>query len=279
MFFERIKLEKELEIEEKAGVRTENKLHIHDVLELHVLRENDALFKLADKQYEGKPGDVFLFRPFEPHWNLVKDREKPIRWISILFSPSIVRIIPNGYQLLAPFYAVETISPYIPAESECAKAIHQLAFLALTEEQEKRLGWECKQYIYFFDILAQLLRHTMEHHNRNESKMDHDMLKIIQYLLEHFSEPLDINEAIELTGKQRTFFYRKFKAVTSLTPNRFVSRLRLQAAIFQLVSTEKPITEIAFDCGFESIHYFNKCFRQEHAMSPREFRKSQLHLK
>jgi AraC-like DNA-binding protein len=278
MFFERIQLDKELVIEKKVGERTENKLHMHDVLEIHVLFENDALFKLADKQYEGKPGDVFLFRPFEPHWNLVKDREKPIRWISILFSPSIVRIIPNGYQLLAPFYAVETISPYIHADSECAKAIQQLAFMALSEQQEKRLGWECKQYIYFFDILAHLIRHTMEYQDHNQSNLDHNMLAIIQYFLEHFTEPLDINKAIELTGKQRTFFYSKFKAITGLTPNRFISRLRLQTAIFQLISYEKPITQIAYDCGYESINYFNKCFRQEHGMSPRDFRRTHKNL-
>ena len=127
MFYDDFIIEREFVFREKYGDSESHELHFHDVLEYHILVENEANFQLPHKKYDGKPGDVFLFRPFEPHWNLVKNPKMPIRWISLLFTPSIVRLIPNGYKLLAPFYAVEAISPLIPASSSSAISIYQLA--------------------------------------------------------------------------------------------------------------------------------------------------------
>jgi hypothetical protein len=70
MFFEEFKLENDFMFQKKMGMLEEHELHIHDILEIHVLLHNEARFQLTHRQYDGQPGDVFLFRPFEPHWNL-----------------------------------------------------------------------------------------------------------------------------------------------------------------------------------------------------------------
>ena len=53
LFFQDLKLDKELIIEEKRGDFAEHELHMHDVLEFHILLENDARFQLIHKQYDG----------------------------------------------------------------------------------------------------------------------------------------------------------------------------------------------------------------------------------
>lgn len=274
MFFENIRPSKELDIEWKTGVFEEHDLHMHDALEIHVLRENEARFATIHKQYEGKPGDVFLFRPFEPHWNLVKDKTKPIRWISILFFASIVRVVPEGSKLLYPFYAVLAVSPYIPAESACAQAVQDLACRAVLEQEERKVGWEARQFALFIDILVHLLRHSSQHPSAElVLEIDDGMFRAIEYILKHFTEDIDMNDVVRLTGRQRTHFYTKFKAVTGVTPNQFIHRLRMQVAMYLLGSTDKSVTDIAFECGYQSIHYFIKHFNQFKNMSPREFRK------
>ncbi|MFE5321816.1 AraC family transcriptional regulator [Paenibacillus sp. NPDC056579] len=274
MFFENIRPSKELVIEWKTGVFEEHDLHMHDALEIHVLRENEARFATINKQYEGKPGDVFLFRPFEPHWNLVKDRANPIRWISILFFASIMRTVPEGSKLLYPFYAVLAVSPYIPAESTCAQAVQDLAYRAILEQEERRVGWEARQFALFIDILVHLLRHSFQQPLAvSAPEMDDGMFRAIEYMLKNFAEDLNMNDVISITGRQRTHFYIRFKAVTGVTPNQFIHRLRMQVAMYQLGNTNKSITEIAFDCGYQSIHYFIKHFNQYCDMTPREYRK------
>lgn len=286
MFFEDVKLEKELLFQLKHGDLAAHELHHHDVLEFHILLENEATFQLAHKQFDGKPGDVFLFRPFEPHWNLVKNPLRPIRWISILFSPSIVRLIPHGFRLLAPFYAVEAVSPLIPASSPGAQAIHRLAAEAVAEERTKPIGWETKQFALFLDILLHTLRHAVYYASRHDAtsrseerlealgELDHGIIRAIEHILAHFTETIDVETLIRLAGRQRTFFYRKFKAVTGVSPNLFIHRLRMQMAVYLLGQTDKSITEIAFDCGYVSINYFNKHFKAYQGVSPREYRRS-----
>jgi len=287
MIFEHFKLEKGLVVQEKRGNLEEHELHHHDVLEYHILLENEARFQLPHKQYEGKPGDVFLFRPFEPHWNLVKHPDKPIRWISILFTPAIVRFLPHGYKLLAPFYAVEAVSPHIPAASPAAQAIHRLAAQALAEERRQLIGWEAKQMILFADILVHTLRHAADcrespepaARTNNRSRLsgnealDDGIIQSIEYILAHFTDEMDIDAFIRTTGRQRTFFYRKFKAVTGLTPNLFMHRLRMQVAIHLLVHTDKSVTDIAFECGYATLQYFIHHFKSYSGLSPLKYRK------
>lgn len=275
MFYEKFKLDEGLVFEQKTGSCLAHKLHAHDVLELHVLKRNDAVFQLADRAYEGKPGDVFLFRPFEPHWNLMKEENKPIEWISVLFTPAVARLIPGGCKLLAPFYAAEGFPPIIPAASPHAKAIQELASLAVAEERDKRIGWESKRFLYFTDMLVHILRYAVEHHRMDANEaMEDGIWQAIEYALIHFAEDIDMDRFIEAAGKKRTYFYKNFKKLTGLSPNQFIHKLRIQAAVYLLLNSDRPVTDIAYDCGYGSVEFFDKRFRQSQGMSPRELRKS-----
>ncbi|WP_186445984.1 AraC family transcriptional regulator [Paenibacillus cremeus] len=258
----------------KTGRLTEHETHLHYALEISVLLENDAKYHLIDRDYHGKPGDVFIFRPFEPHWNLALDPAKPIQWTMILFSPSIVRSIPEGHKLLTPFYAADQFSPLIPAQSPYAQAIHKAAGQAVFEEQQQLPGWRAKQFQSFIDILVQIYRcytEVQQDHEAQHEPTPH-MLQVIEYMLSHFSEPMEMEPLIERSHVRKTMFYKRFKDITSLTPNEFINRLRLQSAMHLLDNSEKSITEIAFECGFHSLSYFNKQFKEFRGLSPREHR-------
>jgi hypothetical protein len=136
-----LKPKNELKFEKRIDSDIDHELHMHDLLEINVLLENEALFKQLNRTYSGTSGDVFIFRPYEPHYNLAKDAEKPIKWILVLFSPSIVRMIPYGYRLLYPFYT-DAASPLIQRHSSYAKNIHEAAILGMEEQEKKLPGWE-----------------------------------------------------------------------------------------------------------------------------------------
>jgi len=54
----------------------------------------------------------------------------------------------------------------------------------------------------------------------------------------------------------------------------FLNEYRLKKAVELLVSTDMPITEVCFACGYEHISYFGKLFRECYGVSPREYRNS-----
>jgi AraC-like DNA-binding protein len=66
-----------------------------------------------------------------------------------------------------------------------------------------------------------------------------------------------------------------FREVFGETPNQYLQRRRLANARELLGSTERTVTEICLEVGFESMTSFSSLFRRVYGCSPREFRSSQ----
>ena len=76
-------------------------------------------------------------------------------------------------------------------------------------------------------------------------------------------------------GLGRSQFAGLLKKVTGDTPVTFLNRLRVQRAQELLRQSAKPVTEIAFEVGFNSSQYFATVFKEFAGMEARTFRKEQ----
>lgn len=87
------------------------------------------------------------------------------------------------------------------------------------------------------------------------------------------SDPdLQISEIASAMNLGQSQFTRKIKALTNYTPVELIRRMRLQKAKTLLLSSEKTVSEIAFEVGFTSLAYFSKCYKEEFGTSPSESR-------
>ena len=78
----------------------------------------------------------------------------------------------------------------------------------------------------------------------------------------------------EEIGLSRVQLYRKVKAITGLTPVELLRKARLERARLLIERSDKSVAEIAYEVGFTSPSYFNKCFKDEFGMSPGTLRDS-----
>lgn len=76
----------------------------------------------------------------------------------------------------------------------------------------------------------------------------------------------------EEIGLSRVQPYRKVKALTGQTPVELLRKARLTKARQLLEKTEKSVSEIAYEVGFTSPSYFNKCFKDEFDINPSSLR-------
>ncbi len=95
--------------------------------------------------------------------------------------------------------------------------------------------------------------------------------------LQHFKEVMsDPDASVDLLagklGLGRSQFYRKIKALTNYSPVELMRQLRLKQARHLLTTTEKNISEIAYEVGFSSPAYFSKCYREAFNETPTELR-------
>lgn len=78
----------------------------------------------------------------------------------------------------------------------------------------------------------------------------------------------------EEIGLSRVQLYRKVKALTGQTPVELLRKARLERSRRLIEKTEKSVSEIAYEVGFTSPSYFNKCFKDEFEISPGAMREN-----
>ena len=76
----------------------------------------------------------------------------------------------------------------------------------------------------------------------------------------------------EEMGMSRVQLYRKIKSLTGTTPVELLRKARLARGRQMLATTDRSISEIAYDTGFSAPSYFTKCFKDEYGISPGELR-------
>lgn len=98
--------------------------------------------------------------------------------------------------------------------------------------------------------------------------------KFITIIKEEYSDSeLDTEAIAGRLGIGAAQLTRKIKALTALSPVEILKNYRLKLARTLLLSSERTVSEIAYEVGFSSPPYLSKCFRDAYGISPTEFRK------
>lgn len=273
MYRDQLQIEGELFMKVSVSHYGEHETHTHDLLELCVILENKALYRFEDNEYEALPGDTFLCRPFEPHWIFSAARDWPCRYLLVYFQPSAIKGVPSGYKLLAPFYAAGSLPARMPHHLPHAQAIWRAACAAAGELESSRQTKGARQFMHLIDMLTHLYEYAWEQ-GAIAGEVDSGMIEAIGCLVGHFTDDAGLTAAIERSGLGRTAFYKRFRAVTGLTPHQFTNRLRLQLAVQLLLHEPLPIIRVAMECGFNSLSAFNKQFAARYGIPPSAYRKA-----
>ena len=76
--------------------------------------------------------------------------------------------------------------------------------------------------------------------------------------------------------KNEKYLGRLFKKEMGISFSEYCIGLRLEKAEESLLKSNDKIIDIALDCGFNNISYFNRVFRKKHNVSPGEYRELKL---
>ena len=99
------------------------------------------------------------------------------------------------------------------------------------------------------------------------------MIDAEKYIKNHFTEKSCIVEAANQSALSRRRFNELFKSCFELTPNRYLTGLRIDYAKNLIDTNYFGISEIAEMCGFSDIYYFCKVFKSETGTTPAKYKK------
>lgn len=97
---------------------------------------------------------------------------------------------------------------------------------------------------------------------------------VFEYVQLSFKEKISLQKAASLIHLSESAFCKFFKRASGKKFSEYVNEIRLSHACKLLIETDKPIVQIAFDTGFESLTYFNRVFLKKKGIPPSQLRKS-----
>lgn len=108
----------------------------------------------------------------------------------------------------------------------------------------------------------------------NSFEKDHDQInKIYQYVFKNIQTGIKLKEASALVFMEPGSFCRYFKKKTKQTFMDYVKNVRIGIAAKMLAQTDKQITRICYECGYNNLANFNHYFKVIMKKTPSEYRK------
>jgi len=132
------------------------------------------------------------------------------------------------------------------------------------------------ELLSIFQVLTHSKEQELLHQHPVENQYtqrDQERLKrIYAYVDTHYQNKIAISKVANLSSLTNEAFCRYFKKMTKLTFTEFVNHYRIDTAK-KLLLLDKNISETCFECGFESLSYFNRTFKKVTGENPLAFKK------
>jgi AraC-like DNA-binding protein len=109
--------------------------------------------------------------------------------------------------------------------------------------------------------------------SRAAEERNRRMLRARDAMDRTYAEPLDVPRLARVAGVSEAHFIRTFRATFGETPHRYLQRRRVERAMFLLRDSERSVTDVCFDVGFNSLGTFSRTFRDIVGVSPSTYRR------
>jgi AraC family transcriptional regulator len=104
-------------------------------------------------------------------------------------------------------------------------------------------------------------------------RLDHARLRrVLDHISVRLADEITVAELARVSGLSTFHFARMFTLVVGISPNRYVSRLRLEQAMADVAAGKLSLAQIAFKSGFSSQASFTRAFRRATGITPGEYR-------
>ncbi len=101
----------------------------------------------------------------------------------------------------------------------------------------------------------------------------------IDYIVENLTQDIDNAALAKAVGYSEYHFLRLFRAAVGITPADYIRKRRITEIVRRMARENRPISEIAFELGFNSKENFTRAFKREHHILPTDFKSAQNSLK
>ena len=110
--------------------------------------------------------------------------------------------------------------------------------------------------------------------NEEDSSESRRIQKAMSYLQRNYKDEVHLQEVADFVGMSSASFSRFMKKRTGKNFVEYLNDLRLGFASQFLVNTNKTVSEICYECGYNNLSNFNRVFKQRKGVTPKVFREN-----
>ncbi len=248
-------------------------LHLHNAIEVVRIFFGELICRIDDEEIILSDGDIILINKRTAHSLSCVSDEASFIYIQIDMDNYTKEQSSNKDKFFYEFIYGKEVLKYkkFEADNELGGILEKIE----RELKEKRLGYEHFIKSHIFYISAVMLRENLLPHVK-ESEKRKSILKIlpgVHYTESNFASNVNLDDVSIAASTDKFYFCKLFKKISGATFTDYLNFVRLGNAEHMLLTTDKNISEISFECGFSSIQYFNRRFKAKNGCSPKEYRK------
>lgn len=248
--------------------------HFHQFYEMCIFLDDKAGHLIDGVWFDMRCCDIVALRPSLLHKTFYPEGQ-PCKRLIIQFSiPPMISAFENCMKSVYSIF--EGSCPIYRFEDPYKKAIleklNDIYYLSQNPNELTDLAIHNK-FIEFLSLIY-LYRDKNVYSNRSDfDSITNKVYSITAYIHSHFTEDISLESVSKEFFISSYYLSHQFKRITGFTLTDYVQLTRVRNAQTLLLSTDKPITDIAFLCGFSSFSQFNRAFNKFLHLSPSAFRK------
>jgi AraC-like DNA-binding protein len=236
---------------------------MHKELEIILVKKGTLELTVSYETQILKEGDISIIFPNTIHGykNLTNSEH-----LIIIFNGDLLPLHKNI------FSSYKSVENYLPAQAipqevyNCFNSIYE-------ENQSDNNTGIVTGYLYVaVSRLLKLL--TLRKINK---EVTGDLIeRVLGFIQQNYLNPVNLNSIAAYLNISPFHLSRVFSNSLGIRLDRYINELRINYANHLLLSTDKQITGIALDSGFDTLRTFNRAYRNITSITPREFRKQHL---
>jgi AraC-like DNA-binding protein len=239
--------------------------HENAVWTIALVRRGSFRYRAAttNRAHNLRPGWLLLGHP-EAEFECSHEHDGGDDCVSLAISQQVLSDVMTGASL--PGRTLVSAPPVLPPAPRVA---------ALVEHAHRREDVDVDVLGYlvaeaFVAHLGTTPRAEVARHPSHLGRV-HDAMDRIE---ESCRQPLSLTDLADSVGFSPFHFLRVFRRATGTTPHQYLIGARLRLAVRMLLDTERPITEIAYDVGFQDLSNFVRTFHRVVGCSPGTYRRT-----
>ena len=251
-------------------------VHYHPEFELNMVINSHGKRIIGDSIQDYDELDLVLIGPNTPHAWTGSDESCQAQVVTIQFHSDFLGEKVLGRKLMLPIHELlEKASRGILFSNETAIHLKD-RIMMLSENQDFDSLLEFLSILFDLSISRnQKVLATPSYVGYFNPSKSRRIEKVNEYIQQNIQQNIKIKEVADLVNMSETAFSHFFKKRTQRSFSDYITDLRIGYAARQLIETEKNISEICYDCGFNNISNFNRIFKKKRGVTPSDFRSQQ----